>query len=241
MAPYRHHINTHHRARTARRLKKGAQVSMVIAAFIGLYIAGDWLVTTIRSSQTVVSTTSSATVQSAQINIFQSPYFRFQADASWREVSDELNLAPNDNSLQYLYRSFDGNFIEHELLVTVNLPDSYKLARHNIPTRVMPVRIEQDGSLTQLAAVSAPCAEVLPEENPNFQPHTLTQNDITYYCNPNQVNDYTVTLGVPGQTNKLLMPHAKGEKSNITITYRNITPTPDASMFERIVREFKSL
>lgn len=241
MAPYRHHINTHHRARTARRLKKIAQASMVLVVFAGLYIAGDWVVTTIQSNQTVVSKTSSATVQSAQINIFQSPYFRFQADSSWREVSDELNLAPNDSSLQYLYRSFDGNFIEHELLVTVNLPENYKLARHNIPTRVMPVRIEQDGSLTQLDAVSAPCAEALPQENPNYQPHTLVQNDIEYFCNPNQVNDYTVTLGIPGGTSKLAMPHKGQEKSIITITYRNISPTPDASMFERIVREFKSL
>jgi hypothetical protein len=205
-------------------------------------IGVDWLLTNIKNSKTVVSSSSSATVQSAQINIFQSPYFRFQADSSWREVTDELNLngAP-DGSSQYLYRSFDKNFIDHELWVTVNLPEDYKVALHNVPTRVLPVRVEQDGSISLLGSVSKPCLDVLQGDKPDVSPQVVKQLDVEYFCNPEQVNDYTIVAGIPGGSNRIPITLADGEKATITLTYRNIKPVPESSMFERILGNFKVL
>ncbi len=242
MAPYHHTVNTHHRSKRASRVKKVAKFASILAVIAVIGVGIDWTLTNIKNGKTVVSTTSSATVQSAQINIFQSPYFRFQADSSWREVTDELNLngAP-DGSSQYLYRSFDKNFIEHELWVTVNLPEDYKVALHNIPTRVQPVRIEEDGSLSLIGSVSKPCMDVLEGEKPDVSPQVVKQLDVEYFCHPNEVNDFTVVAGVPGATNRLSMPHDETEKVVITLTYRNIKAIPEASMFERILLNFKSL
>ena len=104
MAPYHHHVNTHHRMKRATKLKKFAKLSVAFVSVLGLFIALDWVWTNVKSGQTVVSKDSSATVQAAQINIFKTPYYRFQADSSWREVTDELSQSVNSQSdfLQYL-------------------------------------------------------------------------------------------------------------------------------------------
>ncbi len=209
--------------------------------FIGIIgIFADWIIGQLRTD-TSVSTASSATVQSARINIFQSPYFRFQANQSWREVSDELSFNKVEGSEQYLYRSFDKDFIEHELWVTVNLPLDYVIERHNVPTRVVPIRVESDGTLNQIGNVSAPCVEALPaSEKENVTPRVIKQEEISYFCNPNQVNDYHVAVGVPGGTNRI----SYSDKENgavVTITYRNVTAIPTSSELENILSTFKLL
>ncbi|HMT19552.1 MAG TPA: hypothetical protein PKD15_05965 [Candidatus Saccharibacteria bacterium] len=240
MAPYHHTVSTHRKSQKAKRLRKMATLSVMLALVVGAVVGIDWLLTQVKSTKTVVSSESNATVQSARINIFQTPYFRFQADASWREVSDELNLSPDDKTKQYLYRSYDKNFIEHELWVTIDLPDGYFLQRHNVPTRVMPVAVNADGSLSRTDMVSGPCVEVL-GPNPNLEPKTVKQDDVEYFCNPDQVNDYTVAVGEVGGTNKLKMPQKDGTVVEIAITYRNVTPNPDARQLESILQSFRSM
>lgn len=243
MAPYHHQANIHHRARFARKFKRFAQVSVVLVIIFGIYIGADRIVASINDKKTVVSIESNATVQSAQINIFQSPYFRFQADSNWREVTDELNLANiTEGSHQYLYRGFDGNFIEHELWVTVDLPQDYILERHNIPTRVLPVRIESDGTLSELGSVSETCFDSLPDnEKSNVTPRVVVQEEISYFCDPNNVNNYTVAVGIPGSNTRLPMPQSAGESVEITITYRNVTANPEARQLRSILSTFRSL
>lgn len=236
---YHHHVNTHHRIKRSRRVVRSVQVVVVLCLLVGGYIGVDWLLTKVNSAKTVVSSESSATVQSAKINIFQTPYYRFQADASWREVTDELLTKGNEGFQQYLYRSFDKNFIEHELWVAVNLPENYTLQRHNIPTRVLPVQIQPDGTLSQIDDVSKPCGVELADIDKNQEPHIIIQKEVQYLCNLNAVNDYTVVAGVPGGTNRLPLPHGN-ETVNITLTYRNITATPDSRQFTSILNTFKA-
>jgi hypothetical protein len=244
VAQYKHHIGIFGKSRRAHKIKRAAQITVVLLIIIISYVGVDWVLSNLNSAKTVIGKDSSATVQAAQINFFRTPYFQFQVDSSWREVTSELNLSNDGNTRQYLYRSFNKNFIDHELWITVNLPEDYSLERHNVPTRVMPVRIESEGTLTQIGEISNPCIEVEPKEKPNLDPHVVSQSGVEYYCNPNQVNDYIVTVGVPSGTNKLPMPHVEGmlaSKSTIGITYRNTTPIPNSSVFERFVRDFKSL
>lgn len=236
---YHHHVNTHHRIKRSRRVIRSVQVLVLVVMIGGAYIGVDWLLTKVNSAKTVVSSESSATVQSAKINIFQTPYYRFQADASWREVTDELLSKGDQGFQQYLYRSFDKNFIEHELWVAVNLPENYTLQRHNIPTRVVPVKVQSDGTLSELGDVSDPCGVELADIDKNLEPHIIVQKEVQYLCNLNAVNDYTVVAGVPGGTNRLPMPHGDAVV-NITITYRNITATPDSRQFLSILNTFKS-
>lgn len=241
MAPYKHDVSTYQRSKRARKIKKASLVLMLIIAIGGLIVGIDTFLTDIRSENTVVSKESRATVESATINIFQTPYFRFQADDSWLEVTDDPNLSNlPEGSYQYLYRSYNKDFIDHEIWVTINLPEDYKIPRHNIPTRVLPVRIEKDGSITQIGDVSEHCFEALSDSDQNLKPHILTQNQITYYCHPNETNSYTVTLGIPSGTNVLPMPNSLEGSVDVTITYRNITQAKQSAVFERILRTFQA-
>jgi hypothetical protein len=242
MALYKHKVNTHLRHRRASKFKRFSILFACLILLGAIGVGVDWLITNISATNTVISTESSATVQSARINIFQTPYYRFQADSTWREVTDELNLKDSeDGSEQYLYRSFDKNFIEHEILVTVNMPANYQIATNYIPTRVVPVRIESDGGLTQIGSVSKPCVDVLPTDNPNLEPHIVVQNEVEYFCNPNEVNDFHVAVGIPGGTTRLSNMPGNPQKAVISITYRNITAIPTSSMFENILTTFKLL
>ncbi len=239
---YHHKVNTYHRTRRANKTKRFTALIIMVMLIGGGAVGVDWLLNEIRSTQTVVSSESNATVQSAQINIFQTPYFKFQADQTWREVSDELNASSTDGSKQYLYRSFDKNLIEHELWVTVDLPIDYKLERHNVPTRVVPVQIEADGTLTSIGQVSEPCVEALPDkEKDNLTPRVIYQKDIEYYCSPNQVNDYFVAVGVPGGTTRLPMKQSDNSVVDISITYRNTTANPGPQQLNSILSTFRSL
>jgi hypothetical protein len=241
MAPYHHHVNTHRRSKNARLFKKVVIGFVSVAIIITVGISADWLLTNIRASDTKVSVESSATVQSARINIFQTPYFSFQADSNWREVTDELNLGKTtDGSQQYLYRRYTKNFIEHELWITVNMPEGYNILKHNIPTRVYPVQVEPDGSLTRISGVSESCSKALSEKDTNLQPHILTLENVTFYCDPNN-NGYQVAVGVPGKTERIEMPKSDNGSNFITITYRNTSAIPDARQLESIIQTFRSI
>ena len=212
----------------------------MLIVLAGAGVGADWWVRRLNQGQPVVSGESTSTVQSAHISVFQTPYFKFQAGEHWREVTDELNLT-NEGGSQYLYRKFEKDFITHELWVTVNMPADQKLLKHNIPTRVMLVRIEPDGRLTQTEPVSDTCAEVLGSADASLEPHTLKQKGVTYFCNPN-ANDFTVAVGVPGGTVRLpFVSPSTGESYEMTITYRNIKAIPDEHEMELIMKSFTLL
>jgi hypothetical protein len=237
---YKHNDSLHNHKKLAYRARRVAVVMIIIIAVCVLIIGVDWLITKFNSDSTTTSLESNATVQSANINVFQTPYFRFQANESWREVTDELNLKNGDTSNQYLYRYFDKNFIEHELWVTVNLATDYKYERYNIPTRVQPIRIESDKSLAVINSVSDPCLSVIPPEDKSKDQRVVVQNEVEYFCDPG-INQYTVTVGVPGATNKMPIVSNSGQTNTITITYRNVTAYPETSELNNILSTFKFL
>ncbi len=236
------HNQTHHkRARKARASKKIAIFAVVLLMLSIFGVLIDLLLIERNSQDTVVSETNLTSVQAANINIFQSPYFSFQADDSWSEVTDDRNInSTPEGSQQYLYRSTRAGYVENELWVTVNLPGTYKTPRHIIPTHVYPVRVESDGQLTMINGVSDHCIETLEDKTQNLQPHILEQDGVEYLCHPNDENGYNVIAGIPGGTSTLEMPHGDGEKSEITITYRSISQAKQIGIFEDILSTFQS-
>ena len=237
---YRHNDTLHNHKVRATKVRRIAVVFVVIGLICFSIIGTDLILSKISSGKTVVSKETNATVQSARINVMQTPFFRFQASQNWREVTDELNLVNQEGTNQYLYRFFDKNFIEHEIWITVNLNPEYKLEQYNVPTRVQPIRIEDDKSLTMINSVSEPCSSVIPAEDKDRAKRTVVQDEVSYFCDPG-INQYTVTVGVQGEDNILETTSSSGKTNSVTITYRNVTAYPDTTEFDKILSTFKFL
>jgi hypothetical protein len=229
---YHHDEFLYKRWKRSKRLFKASLALSMFAVIIVGFIFGDWVLQSLRSD-TVVSSSSKSNVQSANINIFQTPYFRFQANDTWREVNDEFSN-PVD---EYIYRSIDDGLIKHELWISVSSEKKFNIQKH-YPTRVVPVRIEQDGRLSQIGGVSDRCFEALPEGDTNQDPRVLTQKGVTYFCHPNSTA-YNVTVGVPGDTNLLKFESTNGDVVPITIIYKNVTAYPEARQLEQILNTFR--
>lgn len=230
---YHHDDSLHtHQVRT-KRARRIATVAVVLL-LLGVGIIGvDWIISKINSSNTVVSSSANATVQSANINIFQSPYFRFQANESWREVTDQFSNPENE----YIYRSYENGLIKHELWITVDKKKTYVLEKH-YPTRVLPVSIVDGNRLSLLGPASDRCIKALPKEDSTFlDPHVVKQSGVSYFCHPNSTA-YNVTVGVPGETNQLSMERTDGSKLPVTIIYKNVTATPDERQLNQILKTF---
>ena len=236
--PYHHKVNTHHKAKRAKRLSKFAGVAVFIALLFGAWVGVDYLLTKIQND-TVVSKESGSTVQAAQINIFSTEYYRFQADSQWREVTDELTFDNSGDRKQYLYRRYDANFIEHELFITVNQPKGAKVLRHNEPTRVLPISIDAQGRLIAQDRVSDTCYSMIDEDTTNREAREYEIKGVTFICNPDKRNDYVVAVGQSGGSDIIPIKTSAGEEATISITYRNITVNPDARQLERILSNFK--
>jgi hypothetical protein len=236
--PYHHKVNTHHRAKRAKKVSKVAAVFVGVFALAMAWIGVDYLLTRLQND-TAVSVETSSTVQAAQINVFKTEYYRFQADSSWREVTDELTFDNSGDRKQYLYRRFDGNFIEHELFITINQPAGYTILRHNEPTRVLPVDIDAEGRIIAQEVVSDTCASIQDKENPDKTARRLEMSGVDFYCNPDKQNDFVVAIGQSGGSESLPIKTAQGLEATMTITYRNITVTPDARQLQLILSNFK--
>lgn len=236
--PYHHKVSTHHRAKRAKKITKLAGFSVTVALLFGVWVGIDYMLTSLQND-TVVSVESGSTVQAAQINIFSTEYYRFQSDSSWREVTDELTFDNSGDIKQYLYRRFEGNFIEHELFITVNQSDNYRILKHNEPTRVLPVDLDAQGRLIAQDTVSETCYSLEDIEAPNRDSRDIEMKDVTFFCNPDKLNDYVVAVGQSGGSEKIPIETVAGEEAAVTITYRNITVNPDARQLERILSNFK--
>jgi hypothetical protein len=233
---YRHNDSLHKHKKKANKLKNLAILLLALLTICVIVVGVDWLITKLSASNTVVGSVSNATVQSARINVFQTPFYRFQANESWREVTSQYNDPENE----YIYRSYNNGLIEHELWITVDKQKSFDLEKH-YPTRVLPVRIESDGRLTKLGTVSERCVTALPNgEQSNQDPQIVVQEEVSYFCYPNSTA-FNVTIGVPGGTNELIMPRNNGSNIPVTIIYKNVTAFPDTRQIELILDTFRTL
>jgi hypothetical protein len=212
-------------------LFKASLVFLLFITIVSSVIFADWLILKLKDD-VVVSSPAKSSVQSANINIFQTPYYRFQANDTWTEVSDQFSSPDNE----YIYRSIENGLIKHELWVTVKEEKKFELEKH-YPTRILPVRIEQNGRLSAIGGVSDRCIEALPENDSNFDPRIVTQKNISYLCYPNSTA-YNVTVGVPGETNLLRFKNTSGDSVPITIIYKNVTAYPEARQLEQILSTF---
>lgn len=227
--PYHHRVSTHHKVKKAKKIKRFAQATTALVLLLGLVIGIDWLINRLNT-ETQVSVESTATVQSSNINIFRTPYFQFQADRTWREVTSE------SSAKKYVYRSLDGLLVQHELIVEVNGSTDVVLD-NEATTRVYPVEIKNN-NLSPISTVSPHCRELTTIEGDREQ-QFVEFEEVTFPCNPD-ASGYVVTIGQSGGEHFIEKPTFDGVRS-YKITYRDSTFSPSGRPLPNIIRTFQLL
>jgi len=230
MYRYKYNTSYHHKSRRARRSTILA-VSLVIIAFGGIaYIAVDTFLQAAKK-QEITSQPTFSSVQGASINLFRSEYFQFQADANWKEVPTESVKG------HYVYRSFKGPLVEHDIVIDVNNPKDEVPALVST-NHVMPVEVDSTGKFNIIGGAGDHCKTVVPKGSPSL-PILVTQKQVSFICSPDSVL-YEVKVGLVGGTTKMLLPRPDGTRATYVITYRNLKFTPDDSVLRTIVDTFQT-
>ncbi len=229
MAPYSHQINTYHRTKRARRFRKISRVVLVIFLIILGFIAYDWFRSSLKNS--TVGQSSEATVQSASINIFRTPYFQFQTDKSWREINE------SSTNKKYVYRSFESILVQHELIVEVDTTQREVLANTQI-AHVIPVEI-LNNTLSAVGAISPHCKTLINDPNDRKQRY-ISYKETEFPCDPDS-SIFVVVAGVVGGNELISYKNTDDTVTTLKITYRDSTYSPNGSPLSSIINSFQIL
>lgn len=229
MYRYKYNKSYHHKSRRARRTTVLAVFFSIFVLGAAAYIAYD-LYKGNSNKEEPVSQPAFSSVQGASINLFRTEYFQFQTDSSWKEVTSETK------EKKYVYRSFKGPLVEHDITVEVNpAPEVVTLGRTN---HVMPVQIEASGQLTIEDGAGDHCGKQVPKTAARL-PQTVTQRQVTFTCSVDAVL-YQVQVGVVGGTTDMIISRPDGTKATYRITYRNLKFTPDDAILRNIISTFQT-
>lgn len=227
---YNNQLNYRDRKRLLLKLRAIFIVFALVLFGTGTYLYLDYLRD--RKVNTDESTTSQKTntIVSAQISVFKSPYFQFQASNNWVEVPQEST--PN----KFVYRSFRTTFLEHDLVIYVNqIPPETEIK----PTRVLPIEIMSshvNGFIT--GEVSEPCG-VSFDKNSVKDVQLIKFSNVSFLCY-GKINQYNVIVGkVGGDTNiNLLRPD--GTTAVYTIYYRDLRAINSSIEIDQIISSFQT-
>jgi hypothetical protein len=226
MAPYQHHVNTHHKAKKARRIKKISKFALVLLILISGGIGVDWLMSRLNLRKNEATFETQSSVRASKINIFRTPYFQFQADDSWAEVPEK------NTENKFFYKRFNKQLVEHQLVVFVNQePDDNYAA-----TRVMAVELN-NGLFTKISEPDRHCNNALAEGGGDGI-KIVTFEQVTFKCNLDS-ETYRVFVGVIGGTNQIEAIRPNGEKATYTIIYDDVTFMPSAGQIDSIIDTFQ--
>lgn len=229
---YNNHLNYRDRRRLLIKLR-------IVYSFLALAIIGGGLafyflyVKEQNPNDNSISATTNSVV-APKISLFKSPYFQFQANNSWKEVTSE------STTNKFVYRSYNNTLLEHELVVYVNQipnPEDFK------STRVLPVSVVSSGGQTShfsMTQVSDPCTSAL---NPAVKPpdvQNVTFKNVNFMCY-GKINEYNVLVGLIGGNTNLTMKRADGSTAVYTIQYKDLRAINGPTEINQIVSSFQSI
>ncbi len=225
---YHHNFNDRKRRRFIHRIEffVGLIVLLLVVVGVVMYILSTNDEAANQSEQSSSSASTTA-YYAANVQVFRTPYFQFQADRTWSEA---LNESKNG---KYVYRSLSNSLIKHEFVVYVG-----RSAPSSIPvTHVLPVTIVNENSLKG-DVVSDHCSKALPAGQKGGI-RTLTYQGVTFDCFADNTQ-FNVIVGQIGGTPKLSLLRPEGVKETYTIYYSNVTATPEPSQLQQIIASFQT-
>lgn len=224
MGQYHHEGNLHNKRRYIRRSRR-AFILVVggLVIILGLIIA-DIIRNLLRDKPSQPTNQTTATYVPYN-QTFETPYYQFLTGRNWQFV--QARSTPT----QFYYRYMNGEIIEHEMTITINGDPSPAVSR------VLPVNRENNGRLNP-HQVSDLCHKYLPAGAQKItQPVTISSVRIT--CDYDRL-DYSVIIGVVGESLPLTMTRRDGSRVAITILYHNLKGQTDDVEVRRIVESFEA-
>lgn len=178
-----------------------------------------------KNNPTEQTTTSKSTSYFAKkTDIFTTKYFQFQAYDNWTAVTSETT----DN--KYVYRSFNKNIIEQELVIYVNeLPSDISI------TRILPVDVINDSEL-EPAEISDHCNGAV--GGPKVDEALVKFQKVSFLCDVDNTQ-YNLAIGVIGGSTQIKLTRPDKSEANYLIYYKNLKAVPDASQLPEIISSFQ--
>lgn len=229
---YNNHLNYRDRRRLLIKLRIiYAFLALVLIvggiAFYFLYAKDQFV-----NDKTISSTTNS--VVAPKISLFKSPYFQFQANNAWREVTAE------STANKFVYRSYNNTLLEHELVVYVNqIPDANEFKSN----RVLPVSVvSADGQTSHfsMTQVSDSCGSAL---NPAIKPpdvQAVTFKNVSFLCF-GKISEYNVLVGLSGGNTNITMKRTDGSTAVYTIQYKDLRAINSPTEINQIISSFQTI
>lgn len=179
-----------------------------------------------REDQPVTSSVQTI-VQAPSIRVFRTQYFQFQTGKTWAEDARETTANT------FVYRSYKGPLIEHDLTIYVN-PSIQELDA----TRIQPVVPADDGTFEVNEGISDHCDSTLPEGQKD-RAQIITFKEVTFLCDADDTI-YDVLVGRVGGTPFIDLVRPNGSSTRYVIKYRDLTAQPTGRELREIVRSFQT-
>ncbi len=228
---YRHNDALHKHQKRASKLRIVAIVFSLLLFVGGGAVFVDWFRSQVNNTDTLVTSENTKSVQSANVSVYRTEYFQFQAQDSWIEVANNI---PN----RYEYVKNNGYLITQKLTVVINRPITNKEADFKI-TRVLPVEIDDEGNFNPQGNVSDHCDDSWPE-NLVKDPSRIVHDDVSFVCAPTS-EQYNVVVGESGGSDTIEVVRQDGSKFSLFILYTDLTAYPTPGDIYNIVSSFRTL
>ncbi len=229
---YRHNDNLHKHKVQAHRFRKVTFFFVTAVVLITLVIGIDWLIGRFSDSNTTVSRENNSLVKSANVSVYRTEFFQFQAPESWVAVANESH---NNN---FVYVNNNGAIITQKLTVIVNQPERSKDADYKI-TRVLPATLDKDGKLNPQDKVSGHCTESWPE-NLRRNPARIIHANVSFVCAPDS-QQYNVVVGTPEGSESYKVTLSDGREATLLIIFSDLTAYPTPGEIYSIISSFSTL
>jgi hypothetical protein len=230
---YRHNDTLHKHKKRETRFRKLAFFTSTIAIILFLVISIDWVLSKLSNSNTVVSRENTTSVQSANVSVYRTEYFQFQAPEEWVLVSSE------STDKKFVYVKNNGSLIVSRLVIYVDRPNRDREADFKI-TNVLPVEKGVLNNFDNIGKVSDHCSESWPKEIIGRNPARITHENVSFVCSPDS-QQYNVVIGEADGDEEIELTSTDGETFTLTMVYSDLTAYPNPGDVYNIVSSFNIL
>ena len=230
---YNNNARVHHKHRKARRVGLAAFVVLAVVVLGGVIVGADWFINQKSSSNTVVTTENTTSVQSVNVSVYRTEYFQFQAPEEWRQVVTE------STDTKFVYVKNDKTLITQKLVVHVNRSASARESDLKI-TNVVPVNIiNQRLEPISKNYISDHCSESWPQDLKR-NPDRITHDNVSFVCAPDS-DQYNLLVGQDGGLDDIKFEMTDGTEVEIAIVFSDLTAYPSSGDLFSIIRGFQVL
>lgn len=230
---YRHNDTLHKHKKRETILRKVAFFTSALAVIIILVVTVDWVLKQFSGSNTVVSRENTTSVQSANVSVYRTEFFQFQAPNDWVSVSSE------STDKKFIYVKNSGSLIKSKFAVYIDRPAGDREADFNV-TKVLPLSKGVLNSFDNIGQVSDHCKEGWPKDLITGNPSRITYDNVSFVCTPDG-KQFNVVVGEIGGDEAIEVELANGKKITLTIVYSDLTAYPTPGDIYNIVSSFNTL